>query len=92
MGQQLFIEFLQFDAAFGGELVPAVGGGNLTFRAGLLCHLQKQNVSKLGYILVIGDAVIPQNIAEVPELGYDFLCCHVRFPPFSSCNRYFRLL
>ena len=92
MGQQLFIELLQLNAAFCGELVPAVGGRNLAFRAGFLCHLQKQNVSKFGDILVIGDAVIPQHIAEVPELGYDFLCGHVRFPPFSSCNRYFHLL
>ena len=39
-----------------------------TFFIRLLCHLQKQNISKLGDILVIGDTVIPQYIAEIPEL------------------------
>ena len=41
MGQQLFVELLQLDAAFGSKLVPAVGSGNLAFCTGLLCHLQK---------------------------------------------------
>ena len=39
MGQQLFIELLQLNAAFGGELVPAVGGRNLAFCTSLLGHL-----------------------------------------------------
>ena len=59
MGKQFFIELLQLNAAFGGELVPAIGGGDLAFRAGLLRHLQKQNIGKLGDILMISNAIIP---------------------------------
>ena len=36
MSQQLFIELLQLDAAFGSKLIPAVGSGNLAF---LLSHI-----------------------------------------------------
>ena len=76
MVQQLFVEFLQFDAAFGGQVVPAVGFWYLAFRTCFLRHFQKQDIGQLRHILVIGDTVITENVAEVPEFGYNFLCCH----------------
>ena len=83
MGQQLLVELFQLNAAFGSQLIPAVGFRNLAFCTSLLRHLQKQNISKLGDILMIGNAIVPQYIAEIPELGYDLLGGHVRFPPLS---------
>ena len=57
--------------------------GEFAFRIRFFCHLQKKDVGKLGDILVICDAIIPQHIAEIPELRYNFLCVHAAFPPSS---------
>ena len=42
-----------------------------SLRAGFLGHLQKQQVRQLGDVLVIGDPVVLQDVAEVPQLGND---------------------
>ncbi len=76
VAQQFLIEFLQFNAAFGSQAVPAVGFGNLFFRTCFLRHFQKKDIRQLGYILVVGDAIITEDIAQIPEFRYDFLCCH----------------
>ena len=76
MVQQFFIEFLQFNTALGGQIVPAVGFWYLALCTRFLRHFQEQDIGQLRDILVIGDAVITENIAEVPELGYDFLGGH----------------
>ena len=55
----------------GFQVIPAVPGGELVFGAGLLGHLEEQQVGQLGDVLVIGDSVILQDVAEVPELGDD---------------------
>ena len=82
--QQLLVEFFQFNSAFGGQAVPAVGFRYLTLCARLLRHLQKQDIGQLRHILMIGDAVVTENVAEVPEFGNNFLCCHnAIFPPSS---------
>ena len=43
----------------------------LVLRAGLLRHLEEEQVGQLGDVLVVGDAVVPEDVAEVPELGDD---------------------
>ena len=83
LGQHLLVNVFQFNAAFGGQRVPPAGFGNSRFRAGFLGHFQEENIGQLGHILMIGDAVIPQDIAEVPEFGDNFLCGHAARPPSS---------
>lgn len=76
MVQQLLIELLQFNAALGGQIVPAVGFRHLALCARFLRHFQKQDIGQLRHILVIGDAVITENVAEVSKFGDYFLRCH----------------
>ena len=58
--------------SFGSQIVPAVSLGDLAFGAGLLGHLEEQDVGQLGDVLVVGDAVVSQDVAEVPEFLDDF--------------------
>ena len=44
---------------------------------------QKEEVGQLGNVLMVGNAVIPEDIAEVPEFGDDLLCGHAARPPSS---------
>lgn len=83
LGQHLLVNVFQLNAAFGGQHVPAAGFGNGRFRAGFLGHFQEQNIGQFRHILMIGDAVIPQDIAEVPEFGDNFLCGYAARPPSS---------
>ncbi len=76
MIQQFLVGFFQLDAVFGGQAVPAAGFWYLAFRACLLRHFQKQDIGQLCHILVVGDAVVTEDIAEVPEFGDDFLGGH----------------
>ena len=55
----------------GFEVVPAVAGGDLVFGAGFLGHLEEQQVGQLGDVLVVGDPVVLEDVAEVPEPGDD---------------------
>ena len=62
---------------------------------GFFCHFQKQNIGQFRDILMVCDTVIAKDVAEVPELGYDFLCgpalgvCakSIKAPPPISMNR-----
>src|SRR5262245_31385554 len=66
MGQQI----LAF--AFG-QITPSVSFWQSIFALGLLHHFQKQQERQLGYVILIGDAVIAQNVTEAPELLDDVL-------------------
>ena len=69
--QRLLVGLQPVEAGVGFQIVPAVAGGELVFGAGLLGHLEKEQISQLGDVLVIGDSVVLQDVAEVPELGDD---------------------
>jgi hypothetical protein len=43
----------------------------LVFGAGFLGHLEEQQVGQFGDVLVIGDAVVFEEVAEVPEFADD---------------------
>ncbi len=62
-----FVEFQPLGGAFLFEVSPAVAFGDLVLGAGFLCHLEEQDVGELGDVLVIGDAVVLEDVAEVPE-------------------------
>ena len=53
------------------QIIPAVAFRELVLGAGLLGHLEEQQVGQLGDVLVVGDAVVLEDVAEVPELGDD---------------------
>ena len=55
----------------GFQVVPAVAGGDCVLGAGFLGHLEEQQVRQLGDVLVIGDSVVLEDVAEVPEPGND---------------------
>ncbi len=65
-GELVVLQPVESGAGF--EIIPAVVVGELIFRAGLLGHLQEEQIGQLGHILVVGDAIVLQDVAEVPEL------------------------
>lgn len=67
------VEVELFDAVFGGEVGPAVVGRQLVFFFGLLGHFEEEQVGELGDVFVVGDAVVAQDVTEVPEFGDDVL-------------------
>ena len=87
VAEQLLVIVLQFQAAFGGQHIPPPGFRNMGFRPGFLGHFQEQDVGQFRYVFMIGDAVIPEHVTQVPQLLYDFLGIHARCPPFVSSYR-----
>ncbi len=71
MHQHHLVEIQTVGRGHGLQIVPAITLRQLVLRAGFLRHLQKQQISQLGDVLVIGDAVVAQQVAQVPELGND---------------------
>ena len=47
--------------------LPSASLQALVFHLRLLRHLEKQQVSQFSDVLQVGDAVIPQDVAQVPE-------------------------
>ena len=47
--------------------------GDLLLRARLFGHLEEQEIGQLGDVLVVGDSVVLEHVAEVPELGDDIV-------------------
>ena len=65
---------LQLGSPEGIHILPAVAGGDAGFffirgSGVLIGHFQKDEVSKLLQIISIGNAVIPEGIAQAPDLG-----------------------
>ena len=58
------------------EVFPAVASRDVIFGAGFLGHLEKEHVRQLGDVLVVGDPVVFQDVAEVPELADDVVGGH----------------
>ena len=69
--QRELVGFQPLGRGLGFQVVPAVAGRELVLGAGLLRHLEEQQVGQLGDVLVVGDAVVLEDVAEVPELGDD---------------------
>ena len=76
MVKQAFVEDFQVDAAVSCQVFPAVACRDGFFCAGFLSHLEEKQVCQFGDVLMVGDAIIPEDIAEVPEPGNDFLIVH----------------
>src|SRR5690606_23340820 len=46
---------------------PAAVGGQDVLAPGLRQHLEEQQVGELGNIVLVGDAVVAQDVAQVPQ-------------------------
>jgi len=53
------------------QIRPAVASGDLGFGVGLLRHLEEEQVGELGDVLMVGHAVVLEDVAEVPEFADD---------------------
>ena len=62
--KQVIVVVFQINAGTAGQRIPAIRFRDVLIGAGLIRHLQKQNIGQLRHILVVGDAVVPQYIAE----------------------------
>ena len=71
MDQGELVGFEPVRCSLGFEVVPTVAGGDLLLGAGLLGHLEEQEIGQLGDVLVIGDPVVLEDVTEVPEFGDD---------------------
>ena len=71
MDQQYFVELQPIRRGPDFQIGPAIACRELIFGAGFLGHLEEEQIGQLGDVLVIGDAVILEDVAEVPELGDD---------------------
>jgi hypothetical protein len=60
-----------FHAFAPGEDAPAVVRGQSLFLAGFVQHFDEQQVGQFGVVLVVGDAVVAQDVAQAPEFGDD---------------------
>jgi hypothetical protein len=74
--EELLVEVEELDAVLFRHVVPAVALRNLVLGAGLFHHLEKEQERELGHVLVVGDPVVAENVAEVPELLNDVLGVH----------------
>ena len=61
----------ELDAVAAAERVPAEVLRNPALGPGLLGHLEEEEVRQLGDVLVVGDAVVAEDVAELPELRDD---------------------
>jgi len=76
MDEQHSIEIQLFDAVFGFQIGPAIAFRQVAFLIGFFHHLQKQQEAEFVDIFLLGDAVVSQDVAEVPEFGDDVVDVH----------------
>ena len=76
MDQQYLVELQPVWCGEIFQVVPAVFFGELIFGAGFLGHLEEQQIGQLGDVLVIGDAVVLEDVAQVPEFADDVVGGH----------------
>jgi len=50
------------------DVVPSVAPGDLVLGACLLRHFEEEQVGQFGDVLVVGDPVVFEDVAEVPKL------------------------
>ena len=68
------VELQTVGRTLGLQIRPTMALGNLVLGASLLGHFQEEEVGQLSDVLVIGDPVVLEDVAEVPELGDDVVC------------------
>src|SRR5712691_10072704 len=73
MHQQGAIEGELVNALLTLQIVPAIASQELPLGSRFLSHLEEQQKRQLGDVLVIGDTVVAQHVAEVPKPGNDVL-------------------
>ena len=81
--EDFLVVVLEVEAAQVAQRIPAAILRDRILGVRLLRHLEEEDVGQLRHILMIRDAVVAQDVAEIPELRYDFLCVHADFPPSS---------
>jgi hypothetical protein len=60
------------------QVRPAVALRDLVLGAGFLRHLEEEDVGQLRDVLMVGDPVVLEDVAEVPELLDDVVGGHGR--------------
>ena len=73
MHQQGAIEGELVNALLTLQIVPAIASRELLLGPRFLGHLEEQQKRQLGDVLVIRDAIVAQDMAEVPKPGNDVL-------------------
>lgn len=66
VNQQHFVEFQPVGRGLRFQIAPALAIGQLILDAGFLGHFEEQEIGQFGHVLVIGDAVILEDVAQVP--------------------------
>jgi hypothetical protein len=79
------LQHLWFGPGF--KIAPAVTLGNLALLVGFLRHFQKEQESQFGDVFVVVDAVVLEDVADIPEFLDDVL--GMRHDGFSSNGRVF---
>ena len=64
--QRALVEIQPFERGFRCQVLPAIAFREQTFRVCLLGHLEEEQVSQFGDVLMIGHPIIFEDIAEVP--------------------------
>ncbi len=71
MDKQYLVELQPIRCGPDFQIGPAMVCRELIFGAGFLGHLEEEQIGQFGDVLMISDAVILEDVAEVPELGDD---------------------
>jgi hypothetical protein len=77
--QEFSVKLVQLDPLLRYQIGPAISFRDFVFGPCFLSHLQKKDVSKFSHVLVIGDAVVTEDIAQVPKFLNDFGGGHAVF-------------
>src|SRR5262249_29812352 len=68
------------------QFAPPVLWREATFPPRLGEHLEEEQERQLSYILIVRDAVVPQDVAEGPEVGKNIDVGMVQVPSFSNIS------
>src|SRR5690606_12711050 len=83
--QQLSVVVFQLDSLQFDQVIPTVFRRELgfVFHAFFFQHFEEKDIGELGYVLMVGNTVVPEHIAQVPQFLYDFLVVHACSFSFS---------
>ena len=89
-GAVVGFQFRAFQAAQAGPVVRERNGAGFAQELGaLVVHLEEEEVGELFQVVAIGDAVVPQNVAVVPDALDDGGCAGCGHGWASSSSRWF---
>jgi hypothetical protein len=66
LNQHDLVELEPVGYGLGLQIAPAVALGKAIVAAGLLGHLEKEQIGQLGDVLMVSDPVVFEDVAEVP--------------------------